>query len=229
LDEIVEVMFVLAPAVVPCTVMLNVQEPFGASVAPERLTVPVPAAAVLTLADASVLLPRPAAAGSVTPGGGLVQPPVRPFGEAIIKPAGSTSVNPMALRKVSELGLWMVKLSEVVPFRVTLAAPNALLMVGGAITVVTAVELLFPGVGSAVGALAVAVFEIDPAVFRCTTSVTVSEPALEIVARVQLTVVAPLQLPTDGVAETNVVPTGRVSVTVAMSEVLGPAFETVMV
>jgi hypothetical protein len=119
---------VFTPGVVPCTVTLNVQEPLGASVAPDRLTVPDPATAVMMPgAGASVAgwtSPRPATVGATA------QAPVRPFGLAIINPAGSTSENPTALRKAG-FGLWIVKLSEVVPLDGMLPAPNALVMVGG--------------------------------------------------------------------------------------------------
>jgi hypothetical protein len=144
-------------------------------------------------------------------------------------PAGSVSENPTPVRVLAEFGLWMVKLSEVVPPCTMLLAPNALLIVGGAITAVSAVALLLPMLGSAVDALAVAVFEIDPAAVAFTTRVMVAEPLLASVPRAQVTVVVPLQVPTDGVAETNVVPEGRVSLTLARVAALGPAFETVMV
>src|ERR1700719_3218388 len=112
MDEIAEVIFVFAPTVVPWTVMLNVQEPFGASAAPERLTVPDPATAVIVPPSGGAGPSGRAAPGSaITVVNRMEQPPVRPFGVATIKPAGSVSENPIALRRVAEFGLWTVKLS----------------------------------------------------------------------------------------------------------------------
>ena len=63
------------------------------------------------------------------------------------------------------------------------------------------------------------------------TSTTVAEPPAARVPREQLTVLVPEQDDPagDGVAETNVVPAGRMSVTVTFAAGLGPAFVTVMV
>jgi hypothetical protein len=77
----------------------------------------------------------------------------------------------------------------------------------------------------------VAVLETVPVVLGLTTtSVIVAKRPKSIVPRVQLTVLVPEQgVPCDGVAETNVVPAGRMSVTVVSGvELPGPEFLTVM-
>ena len=104
----------MVPAVVPVTLMLNVHEVFGASVAPVKLTTLV--AAVATI------VPPP-------------QLPASPFGVDTTKPAGSVSVKPTPVNAVEGLLLVIVKLSEVVPFSSMLPpapTPNEVAMVGGA-------------------------------------------------------------------------------------------------
>ena len=110
-----------------------------------------------------------------------------------------------------------------------LPAPNTLLNAGGETIVVDAVELLFAGFGSAVEVETVAVFEIDPVAVAWMLSVIEAVPELAIVPSEQETVVVPLQLPCDGIAETNDVPAGRTSVTDTPLAALGPALLTVMV
>src|SRR5215471_16709802 len=83
-----------------------------------------------------------------------------------------------------------------------------------AVTFVLAVELLLPGVGSEVVADTVAVFEMLATEFAVTTSAIVAVALALTVPRLQVTVLVPEQEPTDGVADTNVVPAGRVSLTV---------------
>ena len=72
------------------------------------------------------------------------QEPVRPFGLATARPAGSVSPKATPLSATVAFGLVMVKLRVVVPFRLMLAAPNALEMLGGPITVILAVLLVAP-------------------------------------------------------------------------------------
>src|SRR5262245_25307202 len=67
-----DVVLVLLPAVVPVTLIENVQLVFAARVAPERLTLPLPAVAVM--------VPPP-------------HEPVRPLGVATESPAGNGSLN----------------------------------------------------------------------------------------------------------------------------------------
>jgi hypothetical protein len=97
------------PAVVPVTFTEKLQEELAANVAPDRLTEPDPAVAVM--------VPPP-------------QEPARPLGVATTSPAGRVSVKPTPVSD-AELELAMVKPRLVVPPTGMLAAPNALLMVGG--------------------------------------------------------------------------------------------------
>src|SRR5712692_6350862 len=110
LEEIAPVVFALTPAVVPVTFTLNVHDPLAASVAPDKLTLPV--------ACVAVIVPPP-------------QLPVRPLGVATTRPEGRLSLKAMPVSEELAFGLLMVKLSEVDPFSGMLAAPNDLLMVGG--------------------------------------------------------------------------------------------------
>jgi len=109
------------PPVVPVTFTLKVQEVVLARVAPERLTLPEPAIAVM--------VPPP-------------QEPVRPFGVETTRPAGRVSVNATPVSEVVVFGLSMVKLSEVLPFTGMEAAPNAFVIVGGVATLRFAVAVL---------------------------------------------------------------------------------------
>jgi hypothetical protein len=89
------------------------------------------------------------------------------------------------------------------------------------------VEVLLARFGSGVVEETVAVLETVPGVLELlTTSTTVATPLANTVPREQLTVLVPEQDPTDGVAETSVVPAGSVSLTVTPAAKLGPAFAT---
>ena len=57
---------------------------------------------------------------------------MRPFGVETTRPAGSVSLNPTPVRAVALLLFWMVKVKLVEPFSGIEAAPNALMMIGGA-------------------------------------------------------------------------------------------------
>jgi len=95
---------------------------------------------------------------------------------------------------------------------------------------VAAVEELLPGVGSGVADETVAVFEkLATLAGVCATKEMVAEAPMFIVPREQDTVDVPEQEPCDGVAETNVKPVGRTSVTLTVEAKLGPAFVTVIV
>ena len=99
-----------APAVAPATFTAKVQEALAARMAPDRLTLFEPAAAVI--------VPPP-------------QLPLNPFGIDTVSPAGRASVKPIPLREIAALGFDRLKLSVVLPFNAMLAAPNAFEMVGG--------------------------------------------------------------------------------------------------
>lgn len=114
------VVLFFVPAVVPVTLTENVQEELAAI---------VPALKLMTFAPAvAVMVPAP-------------QVPVRPLGVEITRPAGSVSVKATPLA-ATVLLFWMVKLREVEPFSGMLAAPNALMITGGATTVMEAFEVL---------------------------------------------------------------------------------------
>jgi len=115
-------LLLFAPAVVPVTFTLKVQDVLVASVAPDRLTAPEPATAVI--------VPPP-------------QLPVRPLGVATTKPAGRVSVNAIPVNgMVLIAGFVMVKLKLVEPFNGMLAAPKDLVIVGGVATDRFAVAVL---------------------------------------------------------------------------------------
>ena len=139
------------PAVVPVTFTENVQELLAAIVPPLRLITFVPAVAVI--------VPAP-------------QVPVRPFGVEITRPAGSVSVKPTPVSAVVVLLFWMVKLRLVEPFSGILAAPKALIMTGGPVTVMEAFDVL--PVPASVEVTWTLLF-FTPAVVPCTFTETVQE------------------------------------------------------
>jgi len=101
------------PEFVPVTFTLMAHDPLTAVVPFVRPTIPPPAAAVVV--PPHVLL--------------------RPFGVATTSPAGKLSVNATPVRAtVFSAGLVIVKPRLVVPFTGIMAAPKALLMLGGVTT-----------------------------------------------------------------------------------------------
>jgi hypothetical protein len=121
------VVLLLVPGLLPVTSteMLHVDPAPGdaVNVPPDKLMLPLPPAAVTVPPQELVM-----------------------FGvEATTKPEGKLSLKASPLSALAVFGLAMAKLTEVVPFKGMLAAPNALLMVGGAPTVKLAfVVLPFP-------------------------------------------------------------------------------------
>jgi hypothetical protein len=87
-----------------------------------------------------------------------------------------------------------------------------------------------PPSGSATVDVTEALFEIVPlvAVTSVCREMVAFDPLL-IVPRLQVTVVVPLQVPCDGVAEMSCRPAGSVSVTTTPVAADGPAFVTVIV
>src|SRR5581483_7104310 len=118
-DEIAPVIFAIAPAVVPVTLTVIVQEVLVPTVPPERLTVVSPAAGVKVPLQ---LLTTPGVA-------------------ATCRPDGNVSLNASPLKPTVVFGLVIVKVIVVVPFNGMLGAPNALLIVGGATTVIGTVPV----------------------------------------------------------------------------------------
>src|SRR5258707_9811271 len=119
--EVTCTLLFFTPAVVQVTFTDKVQEVLIARVPAERLTELEPATAV----------PAPP------------QVLANPLGVATTKPAGRLSVKATPVSgMVLAAGLVMVKVSEVEPFNGMLAAPNALVMVGGVATARLAVAVL---------------------------------------------------------------------------------------
>src|SRR6266700_2434964 len=184
-----------ALAVVPVTFTDNVHEALTATVPPDRLTDPEPATAV------------------------AVPPQVldSPFGVATTRPAGRLSVKATPVSATLAFGFVMVKVNEVDPFNGIVAAPNALVIVGGATTVMLAeavlpvpplVEVTFP-----------VVLFFTPAVVPVTFAVSVQllltamvPPVREMLPEPATAVAVPPQVLVNplGVATTN--PAGSVSV-----------------
>jgi len=104
------VVFFCVPEAVPATFTENEHETCADRVAIDRLTLLDPPAAVI--------VPPP-------------QLPVSPFGVATTCPDGKGSVNPIPLKDWLVFGFDKLKVRVVVPFNATLAAPNALAIVGG--------------------------------------------------------------------------------------------------
>src|ERR1700680_1966123 len=106
----------------PFTLTANVHDALAFNVAPDKLTLPDPATAV------------------------IVPPhvPVCPGGVATCNPAGSVSLNAIPVSVWPAFVLLTVKLNDVVPFSGTAAAPNVWLTVGGA-TTITVADAVAPG------------------------------------------------------------------------------------
>ena len=90
------------PEAAEATLTVNEHEAFAARLAPERLTLPDPAVALI--------VPTP-------------QLPVRSLGFATVCPAGRVSVKPIPLRERLALGFDRLNVSVVVPFSATLPLP----------------------------------------------------------------------------------------------------------
>jgi len=93
----------------------------------KRLTIKLQVAAAASDPPDRLTLFDPAVAAIVPP----PQLPVRPLGVATSRPAGRVSVKPIPVREAPVLGLDRTKVSEVLPFTVTWAAPNDFEIVGG--------------------------------------------------------------------------------------------------
>src|SRR5262249_14169721 len=119
-DVTFPVVLFLSPDVVPVTFTVNVQELLAAMLPPERLMVPEPAVAVM--------VPPPP------------QEPLKPLGVETTKPAGSVSLKATPVRAVVVLLFWMVNCNDVLALGAMLAAPKALMITGGATTVMEAVD-----------------------------------------------------------------------------------------
>lgn len=145
LDSRWVVIFTLCPPFLPTTLTVNVQEPPAATVPPERSTREKPNAVPVKI------LPAP-------------HEPVSPLGLARRMPSGNISAKRTPVSATVGLGLVMVKVSVVVPFRLMLGAPNAFVMPGAPTTVMLAVLLVPPG--------PLSFDEIGPVVFNCNPAAT---------------------------------------------------------
>jgi len=106
------------------------------------------------------------------------------------RPAGNVSVNPTPVSPTVAFGFVTVKVSEVVPLSGIFAAPNALLIVGGARTVIVAVLLPVP-VPPLDDVTAPLVLFLTPAVVPTTLTATVQVPLAAIVPPLNESVVSP--------------------------------------
>jgi hypothetical protein len=154
-DEVTapDVLF-LSPAVVPVTFTASVHDALAAVVPLDRLMVPVPATAV------------------------AVPPHVfaRPLGLAISSPEGRLSENPTPDKEDVELGLAIVKVSDVVPFNGIESAPNAFEIDGGAgVFTVRLADAVFP-VPPSVEVTAPDALFLTPAVVPLTSKANVHDP-----------------------------------------------------
>jgi len=136
LDVTALVILFCTPVDTAVTLTLKVHEELALKAAPARVMLFDPAVAVM--------LPPP-------------QPPVRLFGEEMISPTGSVSLNPIPVNRVVAFGLVTVKLRVVVPSSVTKDPPNVFEIFGGATTVSVAALLAVPA--------PVSLEEIAPVVF----------------------------------------------------------------
>jgi len=115
LVELTCTLLFFTPVVVPCTAIAIVQDAPWLSDAPERLAEDAPATAVAV----------------------PLQFVVNAFGVATTSPAGRLSVKAMPVWPVTTLGLVIVKVSDVVPFCSTVAAPKTFVIEGGGVMTVS--------------------------------------------------------------------------------------------
>jgi hypothetical protein len=99
-----------APLAVPVTLTEKLHDASALSVAPERLTLPDPAVAVIVPA---------------------LQLPDRALGVATTSPAGSESVKPTPVSAVPVFGFARLKVKDMLLFIEMVAAPNVLVIVAG--------------------------------------------------------------------------------------------------
>ena len=124
-EETLPVVLFFAPAVAPVIVTLKVQLPPAAIEPPVNAITPVPAVVVN--------VPPPHCAVEVV---------------ATVKTAGKVSETATPVNAVPAFGFVIVKVSVVVPANGIVAAPNALVIVGGAMTVTVSEPVLFASLAS---------------------------------------------------------------------------------
>src|SRR5689334_7074299 len=148
------VVLVTVPDCVPVTFTTIVQVAPGVAIDPPVRLIEVELAAAVTVPPQVLLTP------------GV---------EATCSPLVSVSLNAIPFSGLVLLaGLVIVKVTVVVPFSVILAAPNALLMVGGATTLISAVLLVVP-VPPSVELIAPVVLLASPATVPVTSTLSVHD------------------------------------------------------
>jgi hypothetical protein len=195
-DVTAPVVLLCDPAVVPVTFTEKLQEEEAASVAADKITLAVPCVAVMA--------PPP-------------QDPVRPLGVATMRPEGNVSEKPTPVSDEPALVFDTVKVSVVLPFSDTLAAPKDFVIVGGATTVTEAFDVL---PAPAVVEVTETLLFLTPTVVPVTFTEKTQEPLAASVAPERLAlldpavavIVPPPQTPLSpfGVATTR--PEGKLSV-----------------
>ena len=139
------------PTAEPVTLTAKVHDALSTSMAPDRLTLADPAAAIMA--------PPPG------------QLPLRPLGFAATRPEGKVSLTPMSVRATVIFGFVILKLRDVEPPTRVEAAPNTSLMTGGAATVMLSdADSPFP---PCVEVTTLVVFFLTPARVLVTSTVNV--------------------------------------------------------
>lgn len=183
----------IAPGEIAVTFTVMVQDALAATVPPLKLMDPLDGVAVR-------VPPHPFVAAGVA---------------ATSKPEGKVSATATPLNATPVFGLVMVKVRLVVPLTAIVAAPNALLMEGGATTVRLAEAV--PPVPPCVEVTAEVVLFFTPAVVPVTLTENVHEALAERVEPDRLTVPPPAlmvpapQLPVSPLGVETTRPAGRVS------------------
>jgi hypothetical protein len=184
-----------APAAIPVTFTVKLQDALAASVPLDKLT-----------------LAEPATPAAVPP-----QLFVNPFGVVTTSPAGNVSVNAIPVSDAEAFGLLRLIVNDVLPFSAIVAAPNTFAIVGGPSTLTDAFEV-FPA--PAVADVTVTLLFFTPPAVPVTFTLKVHDALAANVALARLTlpepaeavIVPPPQVPANpfGVATTN--PAGSESV-----------------
>ena len=196
LVEFTWTLFVSVPLAVARTLTLKLHEPLAAIVAPDKLTMP--------LAAAAVIVPPP-------------HVPLSPLGVATTNPAGKLSVNATPVKEALALGFVIVKLKDVVPLRAMVPAPNVFVIEGGDRTINVAVEV-FPS--PPLVEFTWTLFVSVPLAVARTLTLKLHEPLAAIVAPDKLTmplaavaaIVPPPHVPDNPLGVATTKPAGNVSV-----------------
>jgi hypothetical protein len=155
------------PAVTPLTLTETVQVPLAVKVPPLKVS-------------------------DVSPDAGVKVPPQEveaPGVVATCNPDGSASVKPTPVNWAVEFGFVIVKVKVVVPLSGTFDAPKALLIVGGASTVIDA--LAVPPVPPWFELIAPLTLFLTPALVPVRLTITVHEPLAAIVPPLKVSAVSP--------------------------------------